>query len=143
MISIIIPAYNAEATLGRCLDTILAQTYPDFEALVVDDGSGDNAFEILKSYAEKDSRIKAIHKENGGVSSARNLALSKAKGEYIAFCDSDDEVKPDWLKDFESNSNGADIVIQDIDYIYPDGKTETCTLNSDFLTSTCNDSDNS
>ena len=143
MISIIIPAYNAEATLGRCLDTILAQTYPDFEVLVVDDGSTDRTLTIAEAYAAKDPRIKSLHKENGGVSSARNLALSKAKGEFIAFCDSEDEVKPDWLKDFASNSNGADIVIQDIDYIYPDGKTETCTLNSDFLTSTCNDSDNS
>lgn len=139
MISIVIPAYNAEATLGRCLDTILAQTYPDFEALVVDDGSADRTLTIAEAYAAKDSRIKPLHKENGGVSSARNLALSKAKGEYIAFCDSDDEVKPDWLKDFASNSNGADIVIQDIDYIYPDGKTETCTLKPDSLTFTCKD----
>lgn len=139
MISIIIPAYNAEATLGRCLDTILAQIYPDFEALVVDDGSADRTLNIAKAYAARDTRIKPLHKENGGVSSARNLALSKAMGEYIAFCDADDEVKPDWLKDFADNAHGIDIVIQDIDYIYPDGKTETCTLNPDSSTSTDRD----
>lgn len=125
--------------MGRCLDTILAQTYPDFEALVVDDGSSDRTLTIAEAYAAKDSRIKPLHKDNGGVSSARNLALFKAKGEYIAFCDSDDEVKPDWLKDYASNSNGADIVIQDIDYIYPDGKTKTCTLKPDSITFTCKD----
>lgn len=139
MISIVIPAYNAEATLGRCLDSILAQTYPDFEALVVDDGSSDRTLTIAEAYAARDPRIKPLHKENGGVSSARNLALLKAKGEYIAFCDSDDEVKPDWLKDFADNAHGVDIVIQDIDYIYPDEKTETCTLNSDSSTLTCRD----
>lgn len=107
MISIVIPAYNASATLVRCLDSLIVQSYPHFEALVVDDGSSDNAFEILKSYAEKDSRIKAIHKENGGVSSARNLALSKAKGEYIAFCDADDEVTGSYLKRSSVRKHGV------------------------------------
>lgn len=114
MISIVIPAYNAEVTLGRCLDTILAQTYTDFEVLVVDDGSTDRTLTIAEAYAAKDPRIKPFHKENGGVSSARNLALSKAKGEFIAFCDTDDEVKPDWLKDFIDIIGDTDIAVQDI-----------------------------
>lgn len=128
MISIVIPAYNAEATLGRCLDTILAQTYPDFEALVVDDGSSDRTLTIAEAYAAKDSRIKPLHKDNGGVSSARNLALSKAKGEYIAFCDADDEVKPDWLKDFIDIIGDTDIAVQDIVFIGTAGNSRIHSL---------------
>lgn len=128
MISIIIPAYNAETTLGRCLDTIIAQTYPDFEALVVDDGSSDRTLTIAEAYAARDPRIKPLHKENGGVSSARNIALSKANGEYIAFCDADDEVKPDWIKDFMDDIGNADIVIQDIIFIGTAGNSRIHSL---------------
>lgn len=137
MISIIIPAYNASATLSRCLDSILNQSYTDFEAIVVDDGSVDDTFSIIESYAKVDSRIVPIHKSNGGVSSARNIALNKAKGDYIAFCDSDDEVLPDWLQDFAVNINGVDIAIQDLINIDSKGNRNISNLNLDYGTVSC------
>ena len=89
-VSIIVPVYNAEKMIGRCLDSILAQDYKDIEAIVVDDGSKDSSFEIISEYAKKDERVIAIHKDNSGVSSTRNLAISKATGDYIQFIDADD-----------------------------------------------------
>ena len=90
-ISVIVPVYNVEQYLPRCIDSILAQTFTDFELLLIDDGSKDRSGEICDDYAKKDSRIRVFHKENGGVSSARNLGLDNAQGEWICFCDSDDE----------------------------------------------------
>lgn len=95
LISVIVPVYNAEKYLPKCLDSILAQTYKKLEIILVDDGSTDNSGKICDEYALKDSRIKIIHKQNGGVSSARNVALSVAKGEYIGFVDSDDYIEND------------------------------------------------
>lgn len=90
-ISIIVPVYNTEKYLARCIDSILAQTYTDFELILVNDGSTDNSGKICDEYAQKDSRIVVIHKKNGGVSSARNKGLDIAQGEWISFVDSDDE----------------------------------------------------
>lgn len=98
LISIIIPVYKVEQYLSKCLDSILAQTFSDFEALLIDDGSPDRSGVIAEEYAARDSRIKVFHKENGGVSSARNYGIKKAQGVYIAFCDSDDWVDADWLE---------------------------------------------
>ena len=89
-ISIIVPVYNSEQTLNRCIDSILGQTYRNFELLLINDGSKDRSGEICDEYARKDSRVKVFHKENGGVSSARNVGLDNARGEWITFCDSDD-----------------------------------------------------
>lgn len=89
-ISVIVPVYKAEAYLHRCVDSILAQTFQDFEVLLVDDGSPDRSGEICEEYARKDSRVRVFHKENGGVSSARNMGLDNARGEYVCFVDSDD-----------------------------------------------------
>lgn len=89
-ITIIVPVYKVEAYLPRCIDSILAQTFTDFELILVDDGSPDRCGEICDEYAAKDARIRVIHKQNGGVSAARNSALDVAIGQYIAFCDSDD-----------------------------------------------------
>ena len=89
-ISCIVPVYNVEKYLRRCVDSILNQTFTDFELILVDDGSPDNSPAICYEYAVKDSRIKVIHKVNGGVSSARNVGLDVAKGEWICFVDSDD-----------------------------------------------------
>lgn len=80
-ISVIVPAYNAEKTLHRCVDSILAQTFEDFELILVDDGSKDSSGRICDEYAAKDSRIRVVHKSNGGVSSARNAGLDIASGE--------------------------------------------------------------
>lgn len=93
-ISIIVPAYNEEKNIARCLDSILNQTFTDFEVLCVDDGSTDKTFDIIKEYSEKDSRIILFKNTLKGVSSARNLALDNAKGKYIGFVDSDDFIQP-------------------------------------------------
>lgn len=84
-LSVIVPVYGAEKYIIKCLDSILSQTFTDFELLLVDDGSPDKCGEICDKYAKMDKRIKVFHKDNGGVSSARNLGLSKADGAYIAF----------------------------------------------------------
>ena len=98
LISIIVPVYKVEKYLCECVDSILAQTYENFELILVDDGSPDNSGKICDEYAEKDKRIKVIHKENAGVSSARNTGLDNAKGEYITFIDSDDTVDKRYLE---------------------------------------------
>lgn len=90
MISIIIPIYNVEKYLNKCIDSILNQTYSDLEIILVDDGSTDKSSEICEYYKEIDNRIRVIHKKNGGLSEARNVGIDIAKGEYIAFLDSDD-----------------------------------------------------
>lgn len=97
-ISIIVPVYNVEPYLRRCVDSILAQTLTDFELILVDDGSPDGCPAICDEYAEKDSRVHVIHKENGGVSSARNTGMAVAEGKYFLFCDSDDYVSPQWCE---------------------------------------------
>lgn len=98
MISVIVPVYKVEPYLRQCIDSILAQTYTDFELILVDDGSPDNCPAICDEYAAKDSRIRVIHQENGGISAARNTGLDIAKGEYIAFVDSDDVVCKTYLE---------------------------------------------
>lgn len=112
-ISIIVPVYKVEKYLPKCLDSILAQTFSDFEVLLVDDGSPDSSGRIAEEYAERDSRIKVFHKENGGVSSARNYGLRHARGQYIAFCDSDDWVEADWLETLyqQMNTYSADLSV--------------------------------
>lgn len=82
-ISVIVPVYNVEKYLRRCIDSILSQTFSDFELLLIDDGSKDKSGDICDEYAAKDARIRVFHKDNGGVSSARNLGLVKANGEFI------------------------------------------------------------
>lgn len=93
-ISVVIPVYNTEQFLERCIDSVLAQTYPNLEVILVDDGSQDNCGLICDQYAHQDNRVKVIHKRNGGVSSARNCGLDVASGDYITFVDSDDYIDP-------------------------------------------------
>lgn len=100
MISIIVPVYNSENTIRKCLSSIMAQTYKDWECLVINDGSTDSSGQICDEYAIKDNRFRTFHKVNGGVSSARNVGLENTKGEWITFCDSDDWVYPNWLENF-------------------------------------------
>lgn len=95
LVSIIVPVYNSEKTLGRCIESILNQTYKEFELLLLDDGSTDSSGEICDTYAEKDARIRVIHKENSGVSDTRNQGIAMAKGEYLQFLDSDDWITSD------------------------------------------------
>ena len=98
LISIIVPIYNVENYLRQCLDSIVAQTYQNFECLLINDGSPDNSADICREYVSKDSRFRYFEKENGGVSSARNLGIEHSKGEYITFIDSDDWVDSDYLE---------------------------------------------
>ena len=100
-ISVIVPIYNAESTIKQCVDSILSLDYKDFELLLIDDGSQDGSLAICDEYAKQDVRVTVYHKENGGVSSARNVGLDKAQGEWITFIDSDDEVSSDYLSDIE------------------------------------------
>lgn len=112
MISIIIPVYNSETTLKRCLDSVISQSMSDWELLLVDDGSKDRSCDICDDYAAKDKRIKVFHKSNGGVSSARNIGLDYAKGEWIAFIDADDYVKESYLSNlWEHSQKQVDLVI--------------------------------
>ncbi len=99
LISVIVPVYKVEQYLEKCVDSILAQTYTNLEIILVDDGSPDDCGKICDAYADQDSRIKVIHKENGGVSEARNTGLDIAKGEYIGFVDSDDWIEPNMYED--------------------------------------------
>lgn len=98
LISVIIPVYNVEKYINRCLDSVIGQTYKNIEIILVDDGSTDNSGKICDEYAEKDKRIRVIHKENGGQSEARNYALGVAKGKYITFLDSDDYITKDYIE---------------------------------------------
>lgn len=113
MISVIAPVYNAEKYLHRCIDSILVQSFTDFELLLINDGSKDNSGKICDEYAAKDSRIRVFHKENGGVSSARNLGLENAKGDYIMFVDSDDYMFPEMCELMAATieSKKADLVV--------------------------------
>lgn len=112
-ISVVVPVYQVEKYLARCIESILAQTYTDFEVILVDDGSFDNSGDICEKYAISDSRIRVIHKKNGGLSSARNAGLDVAVGEYVTFIDSDDVIHPQYLEVLyrECEKNAADISI--------------------------------
>lgn len=119
-ISVIIPVYNAEKTLHRCVDSILVQNFSDFEVLLIDDGCKDNSGKICDEYAKKDSRVKVIHKVNGGVSSARNMGLDNAKGEWITFVDADDYIASDFLSAI--NNNASDFIIGQSQHFNSSGK---------------------
>ena len=94
-ISVIVPVYKVEKYLDRCVKSIIGQTYPDFELILVDDGSPDKCPQMCDEWAKKDKRIRVLHKENGGLSSARNAGLRVARGEYVHFIDSDDWIELD------------------------------------------------
>lgn len=98
LVSVVVPAYNVEMTLRACLDSVLAQTYPRLEILLVDDGSEDGTEGICREYAEADERIMLIRRENGGLSAARNTGLDRCSGEMVAFVDSDDVLTPDHIE---------------------------------------------
>ena len=114
-VSIIVPVYNAEKTLARCVDSILNQTYEDYELLLVNDGSTDSSGALCDAYAARDSRVQVFHKENAGVSNARNLALSQARGTYLQFLDSDDWITPEATLSLvrAAEDHQCDLVISD------------------------------
>jgi len=144
-VSIIVPVYNAENYLHKCIASILNQNFSDFELILVNDGSKDNGGNICDEYARSDNRIKVIHKENGGVSSARNRGLDEACGKYIMFCDSDDYVKKEFCSPLlELSGNEEDCLVfggitelwdnkskDNLCPKFPEGETITLT-NSEF-----------
>jgi len=119
-ISVIVPVYKVELYLHQCIDSILAQTYKNLEVILVNDGSPDNCGAICDEYAEKDNRIKVIHKENGGLSDARNAGIDIATGGYLAFIDSDDWIEPDMVEVLYNNlvNANADISCCGMHYAY-------------------------
>ena len=112
--SIVVPIYNVEKYLPRCIDSLVNQTLQDIEIILVDDGSPDGSPAICDAYAEKDPRIKVIHKLNGGVSAARNDGLRISKGEWVIFCDSDDWMELDACENLYmcGNEKKVDVVIE-------------------------------
>lgn len=119
-VSVIVPVYNAEQYLAECVDSILAQTLRDIEVILVDDGSTDSSPAMCDAYAEKDCRVKVIHKANGRAASARNAGMKIAQGEYIAFVDSDDWIEPDMYE--KMLATGADVCL--CDYVRFKGEQE-------------------
>ena len=120
-ISVIVPVYKVEPYLRKCLDSIVGQTYRNLEIILVDDGSPDNCGAICDEYAARDERIKVIHKENGGVASARNAGLAMANGDYIGWIDSDDWIETDMLEFLLEGAqrHGADIAVCGRVEVYP------------------------
>ena len=119
-VSIIVPVYQVETYLRQCIDSILAQTFTDFELILVDDGSKDKSGEICEEYAGKDGRVRVIHKENGGLSDARNAGLEQAAGEYFMFVDSDDYIAPTMIERLYNSiqSESADIAACNLCYVF-------------------------
>lgn len=111
LLSVIVPVYNAEPYVSRCIESILSQSYKTFELLIIDDGSMDESYQICARYADLDSRITLIHQEHSGVAYARKTAISMASGEYIAFVDSDDWVEGDYLETAAAHLDAVDVVM--------------------------------
>lgn len=129
-VSVIVAAYNIEKYIARCLDSILNQTYKNLEIIVVNDGSSDNTGEIVDKYSKKDTRIKVIYKENGGVSSARNKGLDIATGHYIGFVDGDDIIEPDMYEILVNNAIKYNADISHCGYKVLEGDKETLFYDS-------------
>lgn len=124
LISVVVPAYNNAPWLPRCLDSLLAQSYENLEIIVVNDGSSDDTAAVLDAYAAKHPRIKAIHKENGGVTSARLRGVEESRGDWIGFIDGDDVIEPDMYQRLLDNAeaNNADISHCGHRILFPDGR---------------------
>ena len=136
-VSILIPVYNEEVYLPRCLDSIVRQTLQSWELLLVDDGSTDRSGSICDSYAAMDSRIRVIHQENAGISAARNAGLAAAAGKYIGFVDSDDWIAPEMFQRLLTIAGETDcpLVMCDARTVYADGRSEPDTITQ--LKSSC------
>lgn len=133
LISVIVPVYKVEPYLHACIDSILAQTYTNLEIILVDDGSPDKCGMICDEYAAKDSRVKVIHKENGGASAARNAGMKCYTGEYLLFVDSDDTIAPDWIEGLYSSITDCDFVIAGVTYVKNGEKHGTIPPNNNLV----------
>lgn len=129
-ISIIVPIYNAEEHLNKCVKSILMQTERDLELILVDDGSVDNSLKICKEYQKKDTRVKVVHQKNAGVSAARNCGIELAEGEYIGFVDSDDWIEPQMYEKLlgEAQKTKAEVIMCDATTVFSNGRTEVDTI---------------
>lgn len=123
LISVIVPVYKVEKMLPRCVDALLSQTYQNTEIILVDDGSPDGSGALCDAYAEKDPRVRAIHKENGGASTARNMGIDLARGEYIVFADSDDWAEPEYLEAMLTLAKKYDVKLVCVGRYDVDGET--------------------
>ena len=126
-VSVVVPVYNAELYLAECIDSIISQTYKDFELILVDDGAKDSSGRICDDYAQHDSRIKVIHQQNGGVTDARRHGVEEAQGEWITFVDADDKLETDGLEKLVRvaiRDSELDIVEGAYTWFYPDGTTK-------------------
>lgn len=123
LFSFIVPVYNASKYLKKCVDSLLSQTYKNWEAIIVDDGSQDNSWCIIQEYAQKDCRIIPFHQNNTGAGAAHNKAIVMAKGEWIVFVDADDYISSDYLSLLSEKTSGNDLVFIDILRVSEDGKT--------------------
>lgn len=125
-ISVIVPVYKVEKYLQQCIDSILVQTFTDFELLLIDDGSPDRCGEICEEYAQKDERIRVFHQENAGLSCARNTGLMNSSGKYVTYIDSDDYVKPSYLENLYGALPEDDflkgVIIGGLDKMFPSGE---------------------
>lgn len=130
-ISVIVPVYKVEKYLDRCVESIVNQTYKNLEIILVDDGSPDNCPAMCDAWIEKDERIRVIHKENGGVSSARNKGIDAATGDYIGFVDSDDWIEPDMYEYLLSNATKYDAEISKCGYFLSKSKEEHTPIGED------------
>ncbi|MFP3591675.1 glycosyltransferase family 2 protein [Chryseobacterium sp. SIMBA_038] len=129
-VSIIVPCYNQSSFLDKCLQTVLEQTFQDWECIIVNDGSKDNTEAVAKIWVEKDSRFQYLYKENGGLSSARNAGMKISKGEYLFFLDSDDHLTNNQaIQTFISHlkNEEMDVVCGDLEYFFTDGRKERAT----------------
>lgn len=129
LFSIIIPVYKVEKYINKCLDSVLQQTYDNFECIIIDDGSPDNCGIICDEYAKKDKRIYVIHQENGGLSSARNVGIERSVGDYLLFLDSDDWIEEDTLEVLykEISKSKPDIIVFGYAEVYGESK-KNCTV---------------
>lgn len=136
--SVIVPVYNVEKYLKECVDSILSQTFTDFELILVDDGSKDSSGAICDEYAAKDNRVKVIHKENGGQSTARNMGVDAATGQYVIFLDSDDMFCDNHFFEQvkEKASDNPDVIVYRYCKYYEDGKIDDCGIKLDKIDST-------
>ena len=135
-VSVIVPVYNVEKYLEKCLDSLVNQDFSDYEIIIVNDGSLDKSDKIIGKYVDRYSNIKAFNKENGGLSSARNYGLQYASGEYISFVDSDDYVERNFLKVMYKKAleDKSDIVVCEFNYVYDNGDIVRSYSNLDYTT---------
>ena len=134
-VSVIIPIYNVEGYVFQCLDSLLAQSFGDFEVLCIDDASADNSAAVIREFQQKDPRVRLLQQEHAGVSAARNLGIANARGEYIAFVDGDDWLSPDALEKLvtAAESNHADIVVSSAQVHFENPQPEDSRRNASLV----------